>query len=178
MRLITLSWFLVWLLLSSLVNAQIYKTVDEHGNVVFTDKPSRSQPSEPVHLKPVTTLPPPPLSSPHSGSAFYEHNTSARQTYTDFSIISPINDSTIRNNGHFTIRLSVQPTLANTHQVRFLIDGVVVAGPQKALSHSVENMHRGTHHIQVDLVDSANTIIKSSQSTVHVQRTIYKPATP
>ena len=43
------------------VSAQIYKTTDSQGNVVYTDKPSAAgRPAEEVKLQTTNTAPPPP----------------------------------------------------------------------------------------------------------------------
>ena len=49
------------LLASTLASAQIYRTTDEDGNVIFTDRPPASEGSEveAVELNPTNTTPPP-----------------------------------------------------------------------------------------------------------------------
>lgn len=185
MRIIALPLFLFLLLLlllllitpPSFVNAEIYKTIDKHGNVVFTDKPSPDQPSEPVTLKPATRLHLPPSTS---GSVNQPANSTASEepAYSMFEINSPVHDSTVRNNGNFTIKVDIRPSLAKGHRLRFYIDGQVVTGPQRLLTHNVKNMDRGTHQLKVEILNSSGKVVQKAESTVHVQRTIYRPPPP
>ena len=48
------------LLISLAATAQIYKTTDEQGNVVFTDQPPEGVEREEVELQRTNTAPPPP----------------------------------------------------------------------------------------------------------------------
>ncbi|MCW7555828.1 DUF4124 domain-containing protein [Endozoicomonas gorgoniicola] len=172
----TLPLFLMLITASFNASTQIYKSIDKHGNAVFTDKPSTNQPSEPVTLKPTTSLPSPPnIPSSHSAAEPTRHG---KPGYNVFSISNPANDSTVRNNGSFTIKVSLQPNLNRGHRVRFFIDGQAVAGPQRTLSHQVENMNRGTHLIRAEVVNHSGKVIQTTESTVHVQRTIYRPPAP
>ena len=49
------------------IAAPIYKTKDEHGNVVYTDDP-QGRPAEVVELPDLTVVPATPLTGPPSGS--------------------------------------------------------------------------------------------------------------
>ena len=178
----TLPLFLILITASFNASTQIYKSIDKHGNAVFTDKPSTSRSSEPVTLKPVTILPLPNSFSspdePHPRQSAPKSTEHDKPGYNIFSISTPANKSTVRNNGSFTIKVRVQPNLNRGHRVRFFIDGQAVAGPQRTLSHKVENMNRGTHLIRAEILNHSGKVIQTAESTVHVQRTIYRPPAP
>lgn len=158
-------------------STQIYKSIDKHGNAVFTDKPATTRPSEPVTLKPITSLPAP-ANNPSPGFSVPESAEQDKTGYSVFSISNPANNVTVRDNGNFTITISIQPNLIRGHRVRFFIDDQAVAGPQRALSHKVENMNRGTHQIRVEVVSHSGKVIQAAKNTVHVQRTIFRPPAP
>ena len=152
--------------------AEIYKTTDKHGNVVFTDKPPSSGPREEVKLEAPTEIPSsaPPRAISWSASQSYQ----AKIIYDQFEISTPENDSTVRNSGDFQITLSVRPKLARGHKVRFWINGKAVTKPQRGLRHSVTNMDRGTHQLKAELLNRAGNVLESATSTVHVRRTIFR----
>ena len=78
-----------------------------------------------------------------------------RGSYTDAVIVSPANDTAVRNNaGNLTVRGQVSPKLASGHRVQLLLDGVPQGAPRRTLEFSLENIDRGTHHLQVRIVDS------------------------
>ena len=153
--------------------AEIYKTTDKHGNVVFTDRPPISGPREEVILKAPTEIPS--LAPRQTTPRIDLIPEMPEVVYDQFEISSPANDSTVRNSGNFQIKLAIRPDLARTHRVRFLIDGEAVSGPKRSLLHSVTNMDRGTHQLKAELLDQAGNVLESASSTVHVRRTIFRP---
>lgn len=175
MKTITLPLLILMAAFSSTATAQIYKTIDKNGNVVFTDIPSRSQPSEKVILRPITELPPQVISAPFSKTP--ADKTAANHfSYDVFTITSPANDSTVRNSGTFTIKVSTKPTLDRTHKVRFSINGKAITGPRRSLNYQVKNLERGTHQITAELLNSSGKVVQSTDSTVHVQRSFVRPS--
>ena len=48
--------FILVCVLSISANAEIYKTIDEKGNVIYTDMKPRDSKSEEVKLKPITPI--------------------------------------------------------------------------------------------------------------------------
>ena len=177
MRITILPLLLLLVTQSFSANGQIYKTTDEHGNTVFTDKLPDTRVSEPVILEPPTRLPSPINTTPSDHSSTTPE-LSEDITYSVFSISSPGNDSTVRNNGNFAIYLSIQPNLMRGHKVRFFIDGQQISGSQTSLSHQVENMSRGTHLLRAEVLNHSGKVIQKTESTVHVHRAIYRPPSP
>ena len=75
------------------VAAQIYKTTDEDGNIVFTDRPAASgSTTEKVELNPTNTAPPPPEVSRPEPEVVEEEP--EQESYT-VVIDSPTNETTI-----------------------------------------------------------------------------------
>lgn len=171
----SLTLFLFTLFTAFSAGSEIYKTTDEHGNVVFTDKPPSSGPREEVKLREPTKVPSLAPSQIFTRSVGQPDQTEVKIKYDRFEISSPENDSTVRNSGNFQIKLSVFPNLARDHEVRFWINGKAVSKSQRSLVHSVTDMERGTHQLKAELLDQNGKVLKSATSTVHVQRTIYRP---
>ena len=95
-----------------------------------------------------------------------------RGSYTDAVIVSPANDTAVRNNaGNLTVRGQVSPSLESGHRVQLLLDGVPQGAPRRTLEFSLENIDRGTHHLQVRIVDSGGKVLfAGAPSTVHLLR--------
>ncbi|MGI9277100.1 MAG: DUF4124 domain-containing protein [Endozoicomonas sp.] len=155
------------------VLAEIYKTTDKDGNVVFTDNPSPSRPSEKVELKPITPLPPAEYVAPPSPRNQKPEASDAG--YDALAITSPTNDSVVRNNGNFLVNVRVKPGLQGSHKLRLFVDGEVLAGPQKSKTFPIENMYRGTHRLQVEIVDGKGKSLMQTASVIHVQRPFVRP---
>ena len=154
--------------------AEIYKTTDKDGNVVYTDNPSPSRPSEKVKLKPITPLPPAEYIAPPSPRS---QKPESDYSYETLTITSPANDSVIHNNGNVLVNVSVKPALLGNHKLRLLVDGEVLAGPQKNNTFAIENMFRGTHQLQVEIVDGKGKSLMQTASVIHVHRPFIRSET-
>lgn len=149
------------LILPALVSAQIYKTTDKNGNVVYTDKPSTSGTEhETVELQQTNTAPPPPLVV----RAVPEPDTNAESTtsYT-LKITSPAHEATIPNGpGNFPVVASVEPALAEGENLQLYVDGAASGEPQRALVWQLSNVFRGAHDLTVSVINADNSPVSTS----------------
>jgi len=157
--------------------AQIYKTVDKDGNVVFTDVPPGDK-TDTVKLEkynsyePVTT--PQPASTATTTTAEADTEETAPETaYELVSIASPAYDEAIRQNaGMVTVAVNTTPQLdtAAGHKLQILLDGVVKAEGSSA-SLLLENVDRGTHELRAQITDADGQVLaQSAASTFHLLR--------
>ncbi|MEM7027243.1 MAG: DUF4124 domain-containing protein [Pseudomonadota bacterium] len=145
----------------------VYKTVDEDGNVIFTDQPSAQ--AERIELQELQTIenpnpgnfrPPDKQSSSNEPSSFYQA----------FSIIEPAADEGYRaNSGNVSIKLSLEPGLRPGHKVVIKMDGKEIASGA-SLSTSVSNVDRGTHTISATVVNRSGETLMSATSSFSVLR--------
>lgn len=164
-------------ILSMTAQAAIYKTIDENGNVVYSDSRPAGQNSKEVDLKPITPMPA--LSPQKNSQKKPSEPKSSKYYYSELKVIDPANGATIRNEGNFTVRIQVSPKLATSHRVRLLLDGKKVDKPKRSLRFTLLNIDRGSHDLKVEIIDSRGRLIQSSaNSKVYVQRTIYRPPPP
>jgi prophage tail gpP-like protein len=160
--------FFIYLLLVScavFVNADtVYKTVDEDGNIIFTDKPSEN--AEEIKLKELQTIKNPnpakfKLMPKQADKAF---------SYKTFLITNPADGSGLRsNNGNLTISVSLEPPLRSGHKIIITMDGQTVSAGT-ARSVSLQNIDRGTHSIGASVVDSSDKTISSTTSSFSLLR--------
>lgn len=149
------------LLLPALVSAQIYKTFDKNGNIVYTDQPSKSGTAhETVTLKQTNTAPPPPevvRPAPVLGS-----ETGSTTSYS-LEISAPENEATIPNGpGNFPLIVSIEPSLSEGETLQLYVDGVATGEPQRALVWQLTNVFRGAHDLTVSVLNADNSPIASS----------------
>lgn len=171
---------------SALAESKIYRTVDEQGNVVFTDiAPRIDQPAETVEL-------------PNTNSFGVEESLGARQewvvegagddtagdpneasNYGSLVIQSPSNDETIRENaGNVSIQAHLTPEIRPGHRMRLLLDGAV-ASESASGSFALQNVDRGTHSVVTEVLDqSGNVLIRSAPTTFHLMRYAQPPPPP
>jgi len=160
--------------------AQIYRTVDEDGNVVFTDVPPRpDEAAETVELGSGSTFTPPPAAVPAEtplrwsdvDGAVDEPAADAAAVYQSVEIASPGNDEAVReNSGNIVVSARVVPELRPGHRVQLELDGQIVQ-TSEAPSFQLQYVDRGTHQVRVHVLDESGTILRSSDpSTFHLLR--------
>jgi hypothetical protein len=161
---------LTLLIALSPVQADIFRSVDEKGNPVFTDLPSNK--SKPVKLKAPSTYTAPSLPTPVGSSASdagEEANvdSQAASYYEMFSIVSPGDGEALRDNaGDVNTRLSLEPALnvKAGHRVQYYLDGVASGEPVASLSAVMHQVERGEHGFYAALLNRAGEEITRTET--------------
>lgn len=157
---------------SSAASAQIYKTVDANGNVVFTDiaPVDRSgQPApQPVAVPPMNTYEPPavPAAQPTQSAPV------TPTYYAQLEVVSPTEDETIRNNaGDIQIEATISPPLRADHRLLLVLDGTATDVEAVNGVFELTNVDRGTHTAGARAVDrEGNVLIESNPVTFNLMR--------
>ncbi|WP_207891769.1 DUF4124 domain-containing protein [Thiogranum longum] len=175
-RQLTVSVMLLVLACTTSVSAEVYRSVDQHGNVTFTNQATPG--AEPVQLKPLSVYGAPVLKTDVKSTASEEDKT---QGYESVEIISPLPDETVRDNpGNVAVTVSSKPPLDSRegHRYQFILDGQAVDKPQTATTKVLTGVDRGEHQIEVTVVDAKGRELARSSATrffLHRQ-TIFNPA--
>jgi hypothetical protein len=159
LKLIFLAFLIFYL---PILFGEVYKTVDEDGNIIFTDRPTTN--SEEIKLKELKTTETVKPSSSSSGSASRGKNT-ADFSYKKLFVSKPADGSSIRSNtGNVSISVNSEPSLRSGHRILITMNGKELSkGTGKSVS--LTNVDRGTHTVTVSIIDSSsNTIISTSSS--------------
>ena len=138
--------------------AAVYKWVDREGTVHFSDTPREG--SEEVHIAPPQTYTPerlPPITPRPEVPA-------APADYTRFDLASPSADQTLRDNtGAVNVNFALDPPLkvGRGHRLVVLLDGKPQP-PVKDTSLTLQNVDRGTHSLQGQIVDGRGQVLMNS----------------
>ena len=144
----------------------IYKSVDAHGNVVFTDKPLAD--AEKIEIKKAQTI-----SIPERKTIGSNFNKADKPlSYRVLEIVNLQNDQTIiGTQGNFSVAVKLEPALAEQHELVLFMDGKE-SHSTKGSSFTLNNVDRGTHSLQVAVRNQKNKISKRSELVnVHIRRT-------
>jgi hypothetical protein len=165
------------MLLSNTIEAEIYKSVDADGNVIYSDKADSQAQS--VELPQANTLPAVQVPKKTATTADKDSEDTDKDeayTYKSVRIISPKNDEGITHGGgNLSISIKTNPKLHKDHRIRMLMDGKNVAEARTG-SLQLTNIDRGSHTFQAVIVDQQDKILKRSRSiTVHLFRPSVKP---
>ncbi len=92
--------------------------------------------------------------------------------YTAAVIVAPANDAAVRSNaGNLTVRGQISPKLESGHHAELLLDGVPQGAPRRIPEFSLENVDRGTHRLEIRIVDSDGQVLfAGAPSIVHLLR--------
>ena len=143
----------------------VYKTVDEEGNIIFTDKPGEG--AEEIKLEELQTIKNP---NPPQYKPLPEKQPDPGPLYKSFFVANPADGSGLRSNaGNITISLSLQPSLRPGHKVVITLDGKEVSSGN-SLGVSLNNVDRGTHSIGAKVLDVNGTQLISTSSSFSLLR--------
>ncbi len=185
-RTAALAWILVILtaLFSGVVQAdKIYRTVDENGNVVFSDLPPANKQSSSdapqksetkqaeIEVEPVNTYESA-VATPRQEYSGESKPSTRAAYYQVLDIMQPSPDESLRDNaGNVTIIAAVQPDMRSDHSLQLVMDGTESGASAEGNSISLGNVDRGTHTISLRIVDrGGNVLIESDPVTFHLQR--------
>jgi len=168
---------LILLLLAGSAHAEIYKSINAAGEVVYSD--TRTKGAETMKMPALPTYTPPPA-APSTTSQAESVETAV---YEDFVFLQPEDDATIRNNqGVINAELKLTPALRSkrNHRVQFYLDGEVYGEPVSSIRTVMSDVERGMHTLTASVLDAnGDSLISTDPVIVHLHReSIYNPNNP
>lgn len=158
------------LLISFSSLAELYKGLDEEGNVVYSDKPfnnSKQFTPPSLTIMDATKVP--------AKEEVTKETEQAAFKYTRFSITAPKNNEVIWNNPQLMVSLKLTPGLnvAAGHTTWLLMDGKPLVKKSRSLLLQIGRADRGEHKLQAQIRDKKGKIIKRTKSvTIHIKNTV------
>ena len=87
------------------------------------------------------------------------------------SLLAPVHQQTIRSNdGNIKVRAVSNRKLNKKLQAQLVIDGKVNGTPQTELTWQLTNIDRGSHQIQIQLLNNGKILASSESITVYLHR--------
>ena len=157
--------FSLSLLCSVSLYAQVYKNVDEQGNVTFSDTPGEK--TEEVTVQEPNSIP---AVNAHRRTKLAEK----KPEIADYSIAitSPANEAIIPlGPGNFSVEVSLEPSLQEGHQLQILLDNRAFTEPQTSSYFELRNAPRASRSLVAVVLNSKGKILERSDPVVvHVFR--------
>jgi hypothetical protein len=155
------------ILLAASVQADVYKSVNEKGEVIYSDQPTPNAKLVKLPELPTYTAPPvPSLSSPanrtSSESLQEREDNRARERCT-------IRD----NQGVVRVQVVLDPPLKGKqgHKIQFYLDGEPHGIPVGSTSISFSNLDRGTYTLSTSVMGAKDVVLMSAEPVVfHLHR--------
>ncbi|MFD2231962.1 DUF4124 domain-containing protein [Alkalimarinus sediminis] len=160
--------------LSAPTHADIYKSVNDEGVVEYSDQPREG--SEKIKVKN-----PQSITLPKAADVFSSDGSSTDTTadsgalYQRVTITQPANESAFNSgNGLVSVSSETTPALQPGHSLQLVMDGTPYNSNTSG-SFGLSNVDRGTHQLQVNVIDSEGKTIISSDVTTF---TLHRPQAP
>lgn len=146
--------------------AEVYKVVDEHGNVTYTDQPPADSDAQPMTLRGLSIIspqiPPPAPVRPgdQAGTAEGEEGElpirELVRRYRDFNIVSPTQEQSLWGTGNqVSVAWRSSTPLMEGMTVTAYINGLPQP-PTTQSSMTVGGLDRGEHNVYAELRDARN----------------------
>ncbi len=142
--------------------AEVYKSVDSEGNIIFSDTPTQG--AEEVRLPPVMTYSAPKL--PQAGSSESTGTPADVKHYDSLVITEPLHEAAIRDNtGTVSIQVKSEPPLRAElgHRIQFVLDGVPQETPGLGTGATFSNLDRGSHTLSAQIQDNQGKVLVSAE---------------
>lgn len=158
--------------------SDVYRSTNDQGNMVFSDRPVMQ--GEQVEVPSLSVVPLPeahnaigsePDAEPERG-AQASFDKASFMAYSAFEIRSPRNEQTLPSGfaGNLEVEFSIEPALRERHRVRLLLDGNSQVTRHGEIF-ELANLERGAHVIQAELLDAEGHVRhRSAPVTFYVQR--------
>lgn len=153
--------------------AEIYKTIDAQGNVVFSDvPPPPDEASEPVSVEPLNTFEPEVPAAAEAPADPNAPDVPEVARYDNVSIVAPAEDETVRENaGNVTVAVALTPPLKAGDQLVLYMDGDRQPVVAQGTSFYLQNVDRGAHTVGVRVLNGQGEVAaESPPSTFYLQR--------
>ena len=151
--------------------AQVYRVVDEDGNVTYTDQ-APGDGSQPIELRPISVIEAPEFETApkegEEGAEGGEENKEMslrylRKNYQDFAIVAPQQEESVwRPDGPITVAWNARYALQEGMSVTVYLDGARQATTTEQII-PVIGLERGEHTVTAEIKDAKNRRIATAE---------------
>ncbi|MEQ6886082.1 DUF4124 domain-containing protein [Salicola sp. Rm-C-2C1-2] len=166
------------LFMGTTVADEIYRHVDDNGNVTYSDEPMTDD-SQAMDLNPLPEVSLPDASQQKERGSRNETASDSgnaapqAQGYQSIEITQPEHDSAFwRGDGRVVVRFQSQPALRAGHRYALEVDGERIQKSRRN-TFSLKNVNRGTHELVVHVVDGNGETVNASDVT---RFTLHRPS--
>jgi len=164
------NYLLILLLISFTIQADVYRYVDKHGNVSYSDVDDAGSEQVIIDIAPSYTPQAVPVEPIVDDRVEVEK---VEKPLYKININTPVHDQTIHNPESIIVSVELSPELNSTRkdQIIFTLDGKQIGEPQTSLNYDLAGIERGSHIIVASIIDKKGKVLKRSKSILfHIQR--------
>jgi hypothetical protein len=161
--------FFLFCLILSPASADVYKWVDEDGNIHYSDQ-SPEEGAEPVELPEGVYYTPPPL--PEGSEVDLEEETTSQPGavgYGELVITRPAMNEVIRSNeGIVTVEYTIEPELVAGDEFKIILDGLKHKDSVTGTTVVLSDLNRGSHTLKVQVLRGGVALATSKSVIFHL----------
>jgi hypothetical protein len=165
-------------LLTSSVQAGIYKTYDKNGNVIFSDVPSNE--AQEVEDKPVATVPALPRSVIDAKTKpLKDSKTATVPNSYKVTVAGLAPQTTLRKEGKaLNAAIQLEPPLYKEHHLLVSLDGQSLGKDAFSPTIDPSKLERGQHRLEIKIIDKQQKTLQTEVVDFFIQQTtVNKPKT-
>lgn len=146
---------------------EIYKTYDENGNPIYTDRAPEPG-AEPITLRELSVVESPEYAKPAGGGEAGEEDegvsfNAMRRQYRDFELVSPAPEQNFWGTGQVaTIAWNTRAPLQAGMGVVFFLNDQPVTEPTRAATFSTPPLDRGEYQARAELRGPNNRVVATA----------------
>lgn len=153
----------------SLFAGEVYRIVNEDGEVTYTDSPPTNVQAEAVEMpKTNIAIAPPPAATKDNQSEADE----GEVVYTKARITQPNNNATIPpGQSEVVVQIALEPLLQTGHLVQIYIDGSKQGSPSASTTFTITSLDRGKHSVRAEVIGAdKQRKTKTQTTTFHIKQ--------
>lgn len=165
------SFAILLMSLPLLCGTTIYRWTDADGKVHFGDDPPSG--AEEIQVGEPTVVSPPPASASPTPSSRRTVPDTSQPAYRTFEIVRPADDAVVRDNlGRVPVQIDIDPPLRSGHRIEVRLDGERHPDhtEPRSTAFTLHDVYRGTHTLEIRLLDSAGNVVARSANQFHMHR--------
>jgi len=154
--------FALGLIITASAHAELFKKVDEQGNITYSDVPSGA--AKPVQPPGLSTYGTPEQHKQNTKKPVETKKPATATNYTALAIASPANDEALRDNsGAVVVKINLVPQLdiKAGHKLVLLLDQKSAASAQAA-EVALKDVERGAHTLKAQVADASGQVLRES----------------
>lgn len=160
------------LLSANLAQAEIYKTYDKNGNVIFSDVPSAD--AQQLEAKPIATVPALPRSVIDEKTKPKKDNKKSLPTSYKMTINGLASETILQKEQEpFNLGIQFEPALAKEHTLQVFLDGQDMGKNNLSPQISPSSLERGQHRLEFKVLDAKQNIMQTQTIDFFIQHPMF-----
>jgi hypothetical protein len=160
------------LLSANLAQAEIYKTYDKNGNVIFSDVPSAD--AQQLEAKPIATVPALPRSVIDEKTKPKKDNKKSLPTSYKMTINGLASETILQKEQEpFNLGIQFEPALVKEHTLQVFLDGQDMGKNNLSPQISPSSLERGQHRLEFKVLDAKQNIMQTQAIDFFIQHPMF-----